>query len=238
VEQFTAIGKYFDYLLSLRDITMSWFIETCRSSLGKKYIMALTGLLLGGFLLIHAAGNSSIFWGRAAFIAYAGHLHSLGILVNIFEVALATVFLLHVATGLILFLENRGARTSRYQVSRSAGGRTWASRSMPYTGLAILAFVLLHLANFHFTDHDLPIADIVSPILSNPLYTLLYSIGMAALALHTSHGFWSLFQSLGISHPRYDRPIRILALGVCAAIVGVFAAILLLLLVAGGYLQA
>ncbi len=217
---------------------MSWFIETCTSSVGKKYIMALTGLLLGSFLLIHAAGNSSIFWGRAAFISYAAHLHSLGILVNIFEIGLLAVFLLHVATGTLLFLENRRARPSRYEIVRSAGGRTWGSRTMPYTGLVILAFLLLHLANFHFTDHDLPIADIVTPVLANPLYTLLYGIGMAALALHTSHGFWSLFQSLGISHPRYDRAIRVLAWICCAAIIGVFTVILLLLLVAGGYLQA
>ncbi len=216
---------------------MSWFIETCTSSLGKKYIMAVTGLLLGGFLLVHAAGNSSIFWGRNAFISYAVHLHSLGVLVNIFEVMLLAVFLVHVSTGLVLFLENRNTRPSRYQVERSAGGRTWGSRTMPYTGLVILAFLLLHLANFHFTDHDLPIADIVTPILSNPLYTLLYGIGMAALALHTSHGFWSLFQSLGINHPRYDRAIRFLAWLGCALIIGVFTCILLLMLLAGGSLQ-
>ncbi|HFQ89012.1 MAG TPA: succinate dehydrogenase cytochrome b subunit [Desulfobulbus sp.] len=216
---------------------MSWFIETCTSSLGKKYIMATTGLLLGGFLLVHAAGNSSIFWGRSAFISYARHLHSLGVLVNIFEVMLLAVFLVHITTGLSLFLDNRKARPGRYEINRSAGGRTWGSRTMPWTGLVILAFVLLHLANFHFTDHNRPIADIVTPILSNPFYTLLYGIGMAALGLHISHGFWSLFQSLGISHPRYDRAIRVLARLGWAAVIGVFAGILLLLLVAGSYLR-
>ena len=73
---------------------MSWFIQTCTSSLGKKYIMAITGLMLGGFLVVHAAGNSSILWGRAAFISYAEHLHALGFLVPMAETGLLTIFLL------------------------------------------------------------------------------------------------------------------------------------------------
>ena len=83
---------------------MSWFIQTCRSSLGKKYIMALTGFMLGGFLLVHTIGNSTIFWGRSAFNAYAHHLHSLGIFVPIFEIGLYSIFFLHVFVGITLFL--------------------------------------------------------------------------------------------------------------------------------------
>ena len=199
--------------------------------------MAASGLLLGGFLLVHAAGNSSIFWGREPFNAYAQRLHSLGVLITISEVVLLVVFLVHVTTGLTLFLENRRQRHGRYAVHRDAGGRTWGSRTMPYTGLVILAFLLLHLADFHFTDHARPLADIVTPVLSNPFHSLLYGIGMAALGLHISHGFWSLFQSLGISHPRYDRAIRVLARLGWAAVIGVFAGILLLLLVAPGSLH-
>ena len=71
---------------------MSWFIQICTSSLGKKYIMAITGLMLGGFLLVHAAGNSSIFWGRSAFLAYAEHLHALGPLIPTAEIILLTIF--------------------------------------------------------------------------------------------------------------------------------------------------
>ncbi|HHB76999.1 MAG TPA: succinate dehydrogenase, partial [Desulfobulbus sp.] len=115
---------------------MSWFVQTCSSSVGKKYIMALTGFMLGGFLLVHAAGNTSIFWGRHAFNSYAEHLHSLGFLITIAELVLLTIFLLHIITGISLFLQNLGARDSRYAVQKSAGGRTWGSRTMPYTGLA------------------------------------------------------------------------------------------------------
>jgi succinate dehydrogenase / fumarate reductase cytochrome b subunit len=209
---------------------MSWFTQTCSSSVGKKYIMAATGTLLGGFLLVHAAGNTSIFWGRRAFNSYAEHLHSLGFLINIAELILLSIFLLHIITGISLFLQNRSARDNRYAVRKSAGGRTWGSRTMPYTGLAILAFILLHLINFHFVDHHRPIADIVGPILNNPLYTLFYGTAMLILGLHVSHGFWSIFQSLGINHPKYNSLLRTISWIGCILIAGIFIAIVLLLL--------
>lgn len=192
--------------------------------------MAVTGFFLGGFLLVHAAGNSSIFWGRHAFNSYAEHLHSLGILLTFAEVGLLTIFLIHIITGLNLFLQNCNAREHRYAVQRSAGGRTWGSRTMPYTGLAILAFILLHLINFHFVPHDKPIADIVHPILSNPAYSFFYGAAMLVLGLHISHGFWSLFQTMGINHPKYDRLLRTISWVGCICITGVFLILVLLLL--------
>lgn len=190
---------------------MSWFIQTCRSSLGKKYIMALTGFLLGGFLLVHAIGNSTIFWGREAFNAYAHHLHSLGIFVPIFEIGLYSIFFLHVITGIIIFLENRKGSGGKYEVDASAGGRTWASRTMPYTGAVIFVFILIHMANFHFVEKTdtKTIADFVTQVLNNPGYTLIYTVGLSLMLLHISHGFWSLLQTLGISHPKYDFPLRV-----------------------------
>lgn len=210
---------------------MSWFTSFCSTSVGKKYIMASTGLLLGGFLLVHAAGNSSIFWGRDAFLSYAGHLHALGPLVSVFEITLLAAFSLHVVTGLALALENIKARSSRYVVQHSAGGRTLGSRTMPYTGLVILGFIWMHLQNVHFTDHQSrTIADIVSTILANPAYTVLYGLGLLALALHISHGFWSMFQSIGLNHPRYDRLIQVSAWIGCGFIVSIFFVIVLLLI--------
>jgi succinate dehydrogenase / fumarate reductase cytochrome b subunit len=209
---------------------MSWFIQTCTSSLGKKYIMAVTGLMLGGFLLVHAAGNSSIFWGRHAFISYAEHLHSLGPLIPAAEIILLAIFVIHVVTGISLYLQNLLARADRYAVSKPAGGRTWGSRTMPYSGAVILLFILLHLFNVRFTDQSVPVADTVSTVLTNPLYTLLYATGVALLALHISHGFWSLFQTLGINHPRYDTFIRVTSYLVCGAVIAVFAFIIFLLI--------
>lgn len=208
---------------------MSRFSQICISSIGKKYIMACTGLLLGCFLLVHAAGNSSIFWGRRAFNSYAEHLHSLGFLINIAEIGLLSIFLLHIYTGLTLFLQNRNARENRYALQKTAGGRTWGSRTMPYTGLAILAFILLHLANFHFTAHDKPIADIVGPTLRTPMYSIFYGTAMLILGLHISHGFWSIFQSTGLNHPNYDGLLRALSWIGCILIAGTFFLLVLLL---------
>ncbi len=210
---------------------MSWLTTSLTSSVGKKIIMAITGFLLSGFLLVHAAGNTSIFLGREAFIWYSEHLHSLGFLVNVAEVVLLSLFLTHIITGLVLFFENYRARVSRYAVKRKAGGSTWGSNTMPYTGLFILAFICIHLLNVHFTDHSRSIADIVASVLSNPLYTIIYSVGLAALTLHISHGFWSMFQSIGLNHPKYDLMIRVAAWMLCAIIAAVFFIIVLLLLV-------
>jgi succinate dehydrogenase / fumarate reductase cytochrome b subunit len=210
---------------------MSWFVQTLTSSLGKKYIMALTGSLLGGFLLVHAAGNASIFWGRDAFISYAEHLHALGFLLEAAEIVLSVLFLAHVITGVLLFFSNYRARDSRYAVSGNGGGRTWGSKTMPYTGLIILCFLGIHLWNFHFDDTGRTIADIVAEVLNRPFYTVIYSIGLLALALHISHGFWSMFQSVGINHPRYDFFIRCSAWIFCTLIAGVFLLIVFLLLV-------
>lgn len=215
---------------------MAWFTRAVSSSVGKKYIMALTGLLLGGFLLLHAAGNATIFLGRSVFLSYAAHLHALGFAVAVAEVLLLALFLVHAVTGLVLFLENRRARTSRYAVCSSAGGRTWGSATMPYTGLLVLAFLFLHLVNFRFVDQGANIADLVAGVLAHPWYSILYGIGLAALALHVGHGFWSLFQSAGISHPKYDRLLRVCAWLACTLIIAVFAVIVLLLLMNSNHL--
>ena len=178
-----------------------------RSSVGKKSIMAASGLLLSLFLLIHLIGNSVTFLGREAFNAYAERLHSLGGLIYFFEIGLLTLFLLHILTGIILYLENLQARPSRYSVNTSQGGRSWGSRTMPYTGAIILVFIIVHLMNFHFTDKSVPIADLVRNLLGSPGLAFFYIFSLIALALHLSHGFWSLFQSIGFSHEKYNQLI-------------------------------
>ncbi|MCI5143225.1 MAG: succinate dehydrogenase, partial [Candidatus Electrothrix sp. ATG1] len=125
------------------------------------------------------------------------------------RVFLLIVFSIHIALGISLFLKNQEAVGKRYAVKRSAGGETWGSRTMPWTGLTILAFLLLHLFNVRFVDQTLPIADVVDKVLTNPLYTLLYLSGITALTLHLSHGSWSLLQTWGIHHPRYNVLMRV-----------------------------
>ncbi len=174
------------------------------SSITKKSIMALTGAALSAFIVIHTIGNATSFFGKEAFLSYAEHLHSLGALIYLFEAAILTVFLLHLFFGVTLFLENLKARPNSYHVKKNDGGRTVGSMSMPYTGFVIFIFIFIHLKGFHFAEQALPITEILKQNFQNPIMAFFYIIALLALTAHTSHGFWSLFQSLGINHPKYD----------------------------------
>ncbi|MCF6289695.1 MAG: succinate dehydrogenase cytochrome b subunit [Desulfobacterales bacterium] len=189
--------------------------------LGKKGLMALSGAGLGFFLLIHLLGNLTAFMGRQAFLSYAEHLHRLGPLIQLFEAMLVSLFAVHVILAALLYLENLRARPQRYAVYKRQAGH-WGARTMPYTGLVILVFVLVHLANFHFTNGEVEIADLVRSTLHQPGYGLFYILSMAALGLHLSHGFWSMFQSLGLSHPKYEPLVRNGALAISLLIGAVF----------------
>jgi succinate dehydrogenase / fumarate reductase cytochrome b subunit len=183
---------------------MNWITSMLGSSIGKKLMMAITGLSFCGFLAGHLAGNLTIYGGKDAFNGYAEHLHSLGPLLTIAELGLLTFGLIHVLIGLTLYLGNLKARPVRYAVDKSAGGRTLGSSTMPYTGLILLAFVIFHLMNFHFVDKtDTTIFNIVSEAFSNTGYVAVYILAMVAAAIHVSHGLWSAFQTLGANHPKY-----------------------------------
>ena len=207
-----------------------------RSSIGKKIIMAASGLLLSLFLLTHLLGNSVSFLGRDAFNAYAEKLHSVGSLIYIFELVLLTLFLIHIITGIILYLENLQARPSRYSVNTSEGGRSWGSRTMPYTGVIILVFIIVHLLNFHFTDKSVPVADLVRELLSRPILALFYIFSLLAVALHLSHGVWSLFQSIGVNHEKYNQLLLKGALAFSIVVGTVFILIPVLALVSRNFL--
>lgn len=200
---------------------MNWLISTLKSSVGKKIMMSITGLCFCGFLVAHLGGNLTIYGGKEMFNSYAEHLHSLGILLTFAEWGLLIFALIHVLIGLTLFYQNYKARPVRYHVNKSGGGRTLGSRTMPYTGILLLAFVLFHLLNFHFVDKtDTTIYSIVTEAFNNPLYVLLYITAMVVAAIHVSHGFWSAFQTLGANHPKYMPFIRLMSL-VFALLVGI-----------------
>jgi len=200
---------------------MNWITGTLGSSIGKKLMMAITGMSFCGFLTAHLAGNLTIYGGQEAFNSYAEHLHSLGPLVTVAEIGLLAFALVHVITGLVLFLGNLKARPVRYAVNKSAGGRTLGSATMPYTGVILLAFIVMHLLNFHFVDKtDTTIFNIVSNAFGNPVYVAIYILSMIVAAVHVSHGFWSAFQTIGANHPKYMPLIRTLSI-VFAVVVGV-----------------
>ena len=192
---------------------MNWLIRTLWSSVGKKLLMALTGLCFCLFLIGHLAGNLTMYAGKDAFNAYAQRLHALGPLIMLAELGLLFFAIIHIATGLTLFYQNFKARPTRYKIQKRSGGRTIGSSTIPYTGILLLSFIVFHLLNFHFVDKtETTIAQIVSEAFKSPLYVILYVAAMIVAALHVRHGFWSAFQTLGANHPKYMPAIMVLSI--------------------------
>ncbi len=177
------------------------------SSLGKKFVMAVTGLLLIGFLVVHLLENLTLFAGQdgAAFVAYVEGLHKLGPLLYVLELGLFLLFWIHIWMAIRLTVENRKARPVAYQVKNTFGESTLSSRTMIYSGLVVLAFLIVHLLHFRFRKgYAMPHAEAlharVVAGLTDPLFAAIYVVGALAVGFHLTHGFRSLFQSLGINH--------------------------------------
>jgi succinate dehydrogenase / fumarate reductase cytochrome b subunit len=194
--------------------------QALRSSVGKKLVSGLTGLLLCGFIVAHLIGNLLLLVGREAFNEYAYFLEHLGhgYAVYVMEAGLIAIFLFHAVSGIQVALDRRSARSSRYAVTASAGGasrKTIASRSMILTGIVLLLFVPLHVAAFKYgvggefrmtTVHGEPFRDLYGLVVdafNQAPIAALYVAVMLLLGTHLRHGFWSAFQSLGATNPRY-----------------------------------
>jgi succinate dehydrogenase / fumarate reductase cytochrome b subunit len=191
------------------------------TSVGKKLMMAFTGLGFCCFLTIHLVGNLTLYGGKDFFNAYVEHLHSLGPLVTLAEVGLLVFAVIHVLTGLLLFYQNYKARPVRYWVNKRAGGRTLGSATMPYTGVILLVFIIFHLINFHFVDKtETTTFQLLSQAFANPVYIFIYMFAVIIAAIHVSHGLWSAFQTLGADHPKYTPFLRGLSI-VFSVVIGV-----------------
>lgn len=190
------------------------------SSIGKKQIMALTGFGLIGFVLTHLAGNFFILVGPDAFNYYAYKLTS-NPLIYVAEAILAGMFIGHIVLAVLLKLQNMGARPQSYFTKvRTGRGETIASGTMPYTGLVLMIFLILHLLNFKFGTEYYTVVDgvkmrdlykTVIEYFANPLYVAWYVFAMLCLGLHTSHGFQSMFQTWGLNHKKYTPAIQTLS---------------------------
>lgn len=192
---------------------MQWYTFLLGSSVGKKLLMAFSGTCLAAFLCVHLLGNFMAFAGAQAFNGYAHKLHSLEPYFTVFNICLSFVALIHVSIGIILFLQNLAARPEKYQVCKTPGGRTFASDTMPYTGALILLFTVVHLATFTFVDKSaVPIYQLMSTKFASPWWVLFYVAAMTVVAVHISHGFWSLFQTFGLNHPDHMQIIERLGL--------------------------
>ena len=187
------------------------------SSVGRKVLMAVSGFCLLGFIVAHLIGNSTIFLGSGWLNAYAEHLHELGPFVWVFRSFMLFMLSVHILLGVILTLENWGANPGKYAVSKKLKV-TFSSKTMIWTGLLLLTFIVGHLLQFTVRiTPDIVLAadevgrfDVFTMVVSSLRITMiaaLYIIAMIVLFLHTSHGIQSFLQSLGLSNdklqPRY-----------------------------------
>lgn len=205
----------------------------CRSSIGRKHMVAITGLLLCGFLVGHVTGNFLLMVGSDAFNIYAHKLMSLGPVLYAIEAGLLGIFLLHLYLAIRLQIENKQARGSKYAMKvRTGRGTTIMSQSMPYTGLVLLVFIILHLMNLKFGTNyptvvdGVPMRDLYRTTMEyfqNPINVSWYVFSMVCAALHTAHGFASAFQSLGWNHPKYYPKIKLLSYAYAVLVGGGFA---------------
>ena len=183
------------------------------SSIGRKVVMAATGVILFGYVLGHLAGNLQIYLpnGREAMNGYGAFLHHVlhGAGIWIARAVLLLAVILHIWSATSLTLSNRAARPVGYRQRRWTES-TYASRTMRWSGVILILFIVYHL--LHFTvgsaHPDFVPGDVyhnfVTGFRSVPV-SLFYILAMIFLGLHIRHGFWSMFQTLGVSHPRYIR---------------------------------
>lgn len=188
------------------------------SSVGKKQLMAITGLLLSLFTLTHMAGNLLLLVGPEAYNRY-GHALVSNPAIYVAELGLVVFFLLHIYCGIRVTIENRSARPQRYFIEPSGtkGGASAAARTMILSGMLLLVFTVLHLWKFKYGSYyeveygGVVMRDLyrlVSTAFLDPLYVSWYVFSMVVLGLHLSHGISSSFQTLGISSPGINCPIR------------------------------
>lgn len=217
--------------------------KTLGASVVKKQFMGLTGLLLCGFLLGHLAGNFLIFAGPEYFNAY-GHALITNPLIYVAEAGLGVLFLSHIAMAAKLIIENNNARPVKYYMKTPTGrGSNFASSTMPYTGFLTLVFLVLHIIQFKYGPYYSIVHEgvemrdlyrLVVEFYQSPVAVLWYVVCMISLGIHVKHGFWSAFQSIGFSHPKYTPLVRNLSVAFSAFIAIGFASLPLYCFFQGG----
>jgi succinate dehydrogenase / fumarate reductase, cytochrome b subunit len=216
-----------------------WLFAALGTTVGSKYIVALTGLGLTGFVVLHMAGNLLIFRGRDALNSYALFLKDRGALLWLARGGLLTMFVLHIWLAVRLTLRNRAARPTRYAYADTVQA-SWASRTMIWSGLVILAFVIFHLMHYTFGlvaatapngTNYLHLHESLDPAQRHDVYamtvygfrnvavSIAYIVAQVFLGLHLSHGVSSTFQSLGWTAPRWWKVIRIVGLTIALMVV-------------------
>jgi len=203
-----------------------------RSAVGKKWVMAVTGIMLLGFVFAHMIGNLKIYLGASHLNTYAEWLRTLGepalprtVLLWIMRIGLIAAFFLHIVSAAQLTRMNHRARPTKYQSPRDYAAANFASRTMRWTGVIVGLYLIFHLmdltwgnANPDFVRGD-TYANVIHSFKRVPV-AIVYILANLALAVHIFHGAWSMFQSLGWNNPKWNRARRSFAIGF-ATLIGV-----------------
>lgn len=210
-----------------------WPVEFYRSAVGKKWVMALTGIMIMGFVAGHAFGNIKVYFGAESFNHYGEFLRELLVplmprtwFLWLIRGGLIAAFALHIHSAYGLTRMNARANAGGYQQKRDWQAATAASRSMRWTGVIIGLFILFHLADLTWgtVNPDFVRGDVYRNFVatfSRPPVAIIYIIANVALGLHLFHGAWSMFQSLGLNNPKWNTWRRSFALGFAAVITAV-----------------
>jgi succinate dehydrogenase / fumarate reductase, cytochrome b subunit len=205
------------------------------SSVGKKIVMAITGLFLISFLVIHVGLNACIYaMDGGDMFNRAAHFMGSHWVIRAMEIVLFAGILLHVFQGYALEAKNRSTRKQGYQVNLGERGSKWYSRSMGLLGTLLLLFLVLHIKHFWVPsritgleevagkDYHNLFAEMVE-VFQNPVVVIIYVVGCISLAYHLMHGFTSAFRTLGVHNSRYVKLIRSIGNGFSILIPLVFA---------------
>lgn len=201
---------------------MSWLSQTFSSSIGKKLLMALTGLFLCSFLVVHLIGNLQLLKsdGGESFNQYALFMTTFPV-IKVISYLLYASIIGHAVYGIMLTLKNKQARPVQYQSFDNKS--VWMSRNMGILGTLILVFIVAHMKDFWAEYHfeDLPLYTLSNGVVVKDLYlevkeafesigyVVFYEFSMLAVAFHLYHGFQSAFQTLGLNHKKYTPGIKL-----------------------------
>jgi succinate dehydrogenase / fumarate reductase cytochrome b subunit len=196
-----------------------------RSAIGKKWVMAVTGIMLLGFVLFHMIGNLKIYLGAVHLDEYAEWLRTIGepfvprgVFLWILRVGLILAFFGHIVSAAQLTRMNHRSRPVKYQSPRDYVAADFASRTMRWTGVIVGLFVIFHLMDLTWGTVDPGwarghvYANVIHSFQRVPV-AIVYIVANIALAFHIYHGAWSMFQSLGINNPKWNDARRTFALG-------------------------
>jgi succinate dehydrogenase / fumarate reductase cytochrome b subunit len=210
-----------------------WPVEFYRSAVGKKWVMALTGIMLMGFVFFHALGNLKVYLGAPEFNHYGEFLRELlvpilprTVTLWLLRIGLIVAFALHIHSAYSLTRMNQRANAGGYQQKRDWQAATAASRSMRLTGVVFGLFLLFHLADLTWgtVNPDFVRGDVYRNFVATfdrPVVAIIYIVANLALGLHLFHGAWSMFQSLGLNNPRWNSWRRGFAIGFAVLIAAV-----------------